>query len=225
TVLLGNNDIHPDIYIADFVHHLKETTPLMVLFILLLQLLLLDLFTDVGAVDLELSEAVTEGDHLFQGYRRIEYDAGNIPLTLFDTLCNLDFAFSGKKGDRTHFTKIHPHRVTGPAERSRFELLLFLLALALLFVLEIKFGLWDLYFLDRVDDLDFHLTKHAHHIVYLLRRDNIRGKEVVNLFVGKKSLFLTHVDKLLYLFNTLFGHEIPLVKADRLIIQVKQIYL
>jgi hypothetical protein len=50
-----------------------------------------------------------------------------------------------------------------------------------------------LHLMGRVNHLDVHFPKHHHQVVDLVRGDDVRGKEVIDLFIGQITLLLSQV--------------------------------
>jgi hypothetical protein len=50
-----------------------------------------------------------------------------------------------------------------------------------------------------VDNLDVVVAEHRHHVVNLVRGDNVRGQRVVHLVVGEEALLTADLEKVLHL--------------------------
>jgi len=126
-------------------------------------------------------------------------DGEDSPFAFLDSFGDLDFAFTGQQGDLPHFTQIHADGVValhvagatgGFGAAGLFFGLRGFVLVGLVGVVD-----FDLAFL--FDDLDAQLLEEDEHVVDLLTGEHIRGKGVVDFFVGKEALFFAHVDELL----------------------------
>ena len=108
--------------------------------------------------------------------------------TGFDPLGDRDFALAGQQLDLAHLAEIHPDRVVRPVEllgrrRCNDDALLGTFRNDGDFATFLFFGVVAF----TVDDVDAHPRQHRHHVLDLLRRHLVLGKNFVQLVVGDVS--------------------------------------
>ncbi len=193
---------------ADLPHQFQNPKALLLLG--LAPLFLLVVLGDFGNADEPLFEPVAQRDDFLEGDGGLHDDARHQRLSVFDALGDLDLALARQKGNLTHLSQIHAHRVACAPQDAGLEIGLLLLFLFLPFDPLLERAVLQSDLLLRIDDLDIHFAEHAHDIVELIGGDHVRGQQIVDFVVGEEPLLLAQINELLYFFHAgLFGHLFP----------------